>query len=162
MMTPDAAEGSVRDAEALPEELEWRIHPLMENAWRSALLIVIIVASLVGVWFWGFPGLVIPGALLLVVSVAPYLFPTRYRVTRSGIEIVFLGVRNFRGWEDFRNFYPHDVGVHLSTFKKLNALDSFRGSFIRFAPGNRESVLRFLDAHIRRPESERAKAGPEE
>ncbi|MFH1676187.1 MAG: hypothetical protein ABIC40_04100, partial [bacterium] len=78
------------------------------------------------------------------------------RMTGDGIEIVFLKLKTFRAWDEFRNFYPHDVGVHLSTFRRPSGLDPFRGSFIRFAPGNRDLVLRFLDGHIRRE-----KRGPE-
>lgn len=157
MMASDAAEGGPESSEALPDELEWRVHPFTENAWRSVLLILIIAAALVGFGSFGYPGLVILCAVFLVVSMAPYFFPTRYRMTASGIEITFVGVKSFRGWEEFRNFYPHDMGVHLSTFRKPNALDSFRGSFIRFAPGNRDIVLRFLDARIRRKPAEEAK-----
>jgi len=138
----------------LPDELAWRVHPLTESFWRSSLLLTILIAALVGVYFWtGYPGMVLLAAILLAASLAPYLFPTRYRVDCGGIEIAFLGVRNFRSWKEFRNFYPHDLGVHLSTFRVPSGLDPFRGSFIRFAPDNREIVLRFMDAHIRRAES---------
>jgi hypothetical protein len=148
--------------ETVPGEMEWRVHPLTENVWRSALLIAIIVAVCLGVWLWtGWGGLVLIAAGLLVVSVAPYLFPVRYRMTNEGIEIKFLGVRTFRSWNEFRNYYPHDVGVHLSPFRAPSGLDPFRGSFIRFAPGNRKAVLRFLDAHIKRAESARKKGESE-
>ena len=150
-----------RDNGAVPDEIEWRVHPLTENAWRSALLIIIILAVCLGVWLWtGWGGLVVIAAGLLVVSVAPYLFPVRYRMTHDGIEIKFLGVRTFRAWGEFRNYYAHDVGVHLSTFKRPSGLDSFRGSFIRFAPGKQEAVLRYLDDHIKRQDPARGESEP--
>jgi len=134
----------------------------LENAWRSALLLVIIVAVCLGVWQWtGWAGMVLIAAALLVVSVAPYIFPARYRMRRDGIEIVFLGVRTHRGWEEFKNYYPHEMGVHLSPFRRPSGLDPFRGNFIRFAPDNREAVLRFLDAHIKRGDSDPGEGGPE-
>jgi len=160
IITPGTAEDSLRDSVGQPDELEWRVHPFVENARGSVLLVAIILITLIAVWYWGYPGLVVLGALLLVVAMAPYFFPVRYHMTGRGVEIIFLGVRTFRGWEELRNFYPSDVGVHLSTFKRPNALDSFRGSFIRFAPGNREAVLRFLDAHIERTKP--AESKPEE
>jgi len=152
MENPVDFPGTFRNVEGVPEELAWRVHPLLESFWRSALLLVIILFSLLGVWcIMPIPGILLIAAVLLVVSVAPYLFPVRYLMTHEGIEINFLGVRRFRSWSEFKNFYPHDVGVHLSTFSRPVGLDAFRGSFIRFAPGNREAVLRFLDAHIKRP-----------
>ena len=138
-----------------PEEIRWRVHPFTENYFRSAVLVLIIIATCVGVWIWsGMVGMIFPALILLIVSVAPYLFPVNYRMNGDGIEIVFLKVKTFRAWDEFRNFYSHDVGVHLSTFRKPSGLDPFRGSFIRFAPGNRDIVLRFLDGHIRREKRE--------
>jgi hypothetical protein len=152
MITPGLPADCSDDIEAIPDELSWQVHLFKENAWLSVLLVAIIVVTLVGVWIWmpEYPGVVLLAAVLLVGSVAPYLFPIHYHLTDGGIEIAFLGVRTFRGWKDFRNFYPHKVGVHLSTFRRPSSLDPFRGSFIRFAPGNRDSVLRFLNAHIKR------------
>lgn len=151
MATSTEPVNELQASEALPEEIEWRVHPLFENFWRSALLIVIMAATLVGVWAWtGYGGLVLLALIFLVVSMAPYFFPTRYYLTSEGIEINFLGVKTFRAWSRYKNFYTHDVGVHLSTFTKPNGLDAFRGNFIRFAPNNRDEVLRFLNAHIRR------------
>ena len=95
-------------------------------------------------------GVATAALVLLVVSVATYLLPVEYHMTQDGIEITFVGVRRFRGWEEFRNYYPHDAGVHLSTFRRPSGLDSFRGSYIRLAPGDRDRIVRFLDVHIKR------------
>ena len=139
------------DTEAAPDEIVWRAHPLTESVWRSMLLAVIIVVACYGAWsFSGYAGMALLALVVLIVSMAPYIFPTKYRINDEGIEIVFLGVRSFRGWKEFRNFYPHEMGVHLSTFRRPNGLDAFRGSFIRFAGGNREAVLDFLDSYIER------------
>lgn len=156
------AEALVDSDEQLAQVLEWRVHPLTESFWRSVLLVFIIACALYGVWAWtNYPGLVLIGAVFLLVSMAPYLLPTTYRMSSEGIEIRFLGVRTFREWEQFRNFYPHDVGVHLSTFSRPSGLDAFRGSFIRFAPDNREAVLRFLNAHIKREKVPSGESVPE-
>lgn len=152
-----------KDTEAAPGEIRWRVHPLTENAWRSILLVVIIVATCYGVWSWtGYGGLVLLAFVFLVVSMAPFIFPTRYRMDAEGLEVIFLGVRSFRGWEEYRNFYPHDVGVHLSPFKELTRLDPFRGNFIRFTPENRRDVLDFLGRHIKKPSLQKAESGDPE
>ena len=148
-----------RESQGLPEEIRWRVHPFTENPWHSALLMVIIVLVCVGVWSWTlWGGMVTIALVLLVVSVAPYLFPTSYHLTQDGIEIRFLRAVTFRGWEELKNFYPHDVGVHLSTFRRPSGLDAFRGNYIRFGRGNREEVLRFLDDRIKREHPRRDEA----
>jgi hypothetical protein len=148
VMVPDKA--SFTD-EAGPEEIRWRVHPLTENAWKSLLLWLIIAATGIGAYQWtGWPGMGAIAVVLLVVSMAPYIFPTNYLMDVDGIEITFIGVKRFREWTEFRNFLPHKDGVHLSTFKRPNAMEAFRGSYIRFKPGNREEVLRFLEKHIKK------------
>jgi len=146
--------------DGIPDKIAWKVHPFTENFSRSSLLVVIILVSSAAVFTW-IPS--IPLALLallfLVISMGPYFFPTSYSADSNGLEIMFLGVKSFRSWDEFRNFYPHDVGVHLSTLRKPGPLDPFRGSFIRFKPGKREEILRFLGKHIKRPEIAGEKAG---
>ncbi len=150
-MTPEIASGDAGEPGALPDEIRWRVHLLTENIWKSILLAAIIAGTCFGAWQWtNWPGMALLAFVVLVVSMAPYLFPIVYRVNSEGIEIWFLRIRTFRSWEEFRNFYPHTDGVHLSTFRKPSRLDAFRGSYIRFAPGNRDLVLRFLESHIER------------
>ena len=151
MAIPVMASENPTESEAAPGKIRWRVHPLTENAWRSILLVAIILAACYGVWSWtGYGGLVLLAFAFLIVSMAPYIFPARYRMDSEGLEVIFLGVRSFRGWEEYRNFYPHDVGVHLSPFRELTRLDPFRGNFIRFSPGNRDEVIKFLDRYIDR------------
>jgi len=144
------------------DEISWRVHVLRENYLRSALLIVIILLVSVGVWYWTeTPLFVLFTVGILVVSTAPYFFPIEYRLNRDGIEITFVGVKTFRSWDEYRNFYPHDIGAHLSTFRRSNFLDSFRGNFIRFDPARREDILRFLCEHIEGTKSREGKDQPE-
>lgn len=148
LVTPAMASENPLETEG---EIRWRVHPLTENAWRSLLLVVIIIATCYGVWSWtGYGGLAIIGFVFLVVAMAPYIFPTRYFMNGEGLEVIFLGVRTFKGWEEYKAFYPHEDGVHLSPFRKLTALDSFRGNYIRFDKGNRKDVIGFLGSHIKK------------
>lgn len=160
-MTPAMESVHAPNRKKVPEEMAWRVHPLAESVWRSALLIGIITVTCIGAWlFTGWPGMAIVALIVLVISLAPYLFPVHYRMDSRGIEIVFLGVRSLRAWEELKNFYPHDVGVHLSTFRRPSGLDAFRGSFIRFAPGNGKLVLKFLEKHIKRDQGESGSGKP--
>ena len=129
----------------------WMVHPMVEHPFQGALLIGIITFFTWAIWagfgrFYGILTLVV-----LALSMGPFFLPTSYELDGEGIEITSLFViRHYRPWRDFRNFYVHDVGVHLSTFAKPSRLDAFRGSFIRFAPGNRKQVIAFLNEHIKR------------
>jgi len=140
------------DIDGVPDQISWSVHPFTENAGKSVLLVLIILATCVGVFTWvPYVSAVIIALAFLVVSMAPYLFPTHYHADGNGLEIRFIGAKTFRSWDVFRNFYPHDVGAHLSTLRKPGPLDPFRGSFIRFEPGRREEIIAFLEKYIRRP-----------
>ena len=133
------------------ETLRWKVHPVAERPGHGALLIGIIGFCTYLFWsgfgqFYGIFALVV-----LVAAMAPFFLPTVYKLDEEGIEITSLFVvRHFRPWGEYRNFYTHNVGVHLSTFSKPSRMDAFRGNFIRFTPGNREQVIAFLDEHIKR------------
>jgi len=149
-VNPVMASEKATNNDSGPEELEWRVHPLVENVWKSVLLVVIIITvSILAYQGTGWPGMGVIAILLLTVSMAPYIMPTSYRMDADGIEITFVGVKRFREWAEFRNYLPHHDGVHLSTFRKPNAMEAFRGSYIRFDPCNRDEVLEFLEKHIK-------------
>jgi hypothetical protein len=157
-----AENGSQLDDGGNGKTISWRVHPIVERPGQGVLLIGIIIICTWAFWkgfgqFFGILSLVV-----LVLSMAPFFLPTSYRLDEDGIEITSLFfIRHFRPWSGFRNFYTHNVGVHLSTFIKPSRLDAFRGSFIRFAPGNRRQVIAFLNEHIkrtRRPEETDDKA----
>jgi hypothetical protein len=146
-----AENGSQSDGEGAGKSLRWRIHPVVERPGQGVLLIGIIglCSWVFWVWFGQFYGIF--SLVVLGLSMASFFLPTTYELDEEGIEIIsLLVVRHFRPWSEFRNFYVHDVGVHLSTFSKPSRLDAFRGNFIRFTPSNREQVVAFLNEHIER------------
>jgi hypothetical protein len=132
-----------------PVELRWRVHLLTENLWKSALMLIIIGLSLYGAWLWtGLLYMVLAGGLLMMAFLGSYFFPVDYRLDENGIDIRILGVTTSKKWDEFRNYYAHSDGAHLSTFKRPGPLDSFRGNYIRYSPGDREKILGYLDEYI--------------
>lgn len=139
------------DDEVAGKEFSWTVHPVAERPWQGVLLIGIIGFCTWLFWsgfgqFYGIFCLVV-----LLLAMAQFFIPTRYDLDEEGIEITsFFVVRHFRPWSDYRNFYDHKIGAHLTTFRRPSRLDAFRGNFIRFAPGNRKQVLAYLDEYIKR------------
>jgi hypothetical protein len=124
--------------------LSWRSHPVVDDFPRSVLLVAAVAASCVaaGVCFGG-AGYGLLAAALLGGSFARYFVPTRYELNRTGVSVRFLGQTRAVAWGDVRRVSVHREGVHLSPFEQPSRLDSFRGTFLRFA-GNAEEVVSFV------------------
>ena len=91
--------------------------------------------------------------VMILGMTAPLYLPARYTLDESGVTVHFMGVPSKRRWEHYRNFYPHEHLVHLTTMPRPSALDPFRGHSV-FFNGNREAVLEFVGEHVKRRESE--------
>lgn len=87
--------------------------------------------------------------VLMLGMTAPLYLPAHYRLDDKGVTVSFAGVPSVRRWEHYRNFYPHQRLVHLTTLPRPSALDPFRGHSLCFN-GNRDEVLAFLEQHVRK------------
>lgn len=116
---------------------------------------------MIALFFVAFGALGWISAVLLPAALAKWFLPTRYELGPEGLAIRFLGITTRAPWSRFRRFYPHSVGVHLSTFEVPSPLDPFRGLFLRFR-GNREDVVARLEkAGLKRGEKKTSAAvGP--
>ncbi len=133
-----AAAGTVR----------WRSHPLVDDYPRSLALVAIVIAVCVGVWI-SFDSLVLAAlsAAVLVGSLARYFAPTHYELNDAGISVRFLGHVRRVAWGDVRRHWVAREGVELSPFARPSRLESFRGTFLRFA-GNRDEVVSFVESQM--------------
>jgi hypothetical protein len=141
---PDAAE----DERVLAE---WRLHLFSMNPGKSVAAAVVCAAALVLVHFaFASPWLTVLGGLILVGSLADWLFPITYRLTTRGAGYTNFVFRKRIAWDDVRSTYLADFGVKLSPFSRRTRLDAFRGVVVRFSggregvPGNREDVIRIV------------------
>jgi hypothetical protein len=107
-----------------------------------------VIAVCVGVWIsFDSAGFAALAAAFLVASLARYFVPTDYELDASGASVRFLGHLRRVGWGDVRRFFVAPEGVQLSPFARPSRLESFRGTFLRFA-GNRDEVVRFVEDQV--------------
>jgi hypothetical protein len=129
--------------------LSWTSWPLRDDYPRSLALVGILIGVSVAIGFsFESAGFGAFSLAVLVFSLARYLAPTRYDLDERSVRVRFAGPARARPWSDFRAFYPHKDGVHLSPFPRPSPLDPFRGVYLRFA-GNRAEVLAFVADRVR-------------
>jgi hypothetical protein len=142
------SQGAEEKARAVAERLRWRSHPVVDDYPRSLLLVAAVVAVCVGVWIsFDSAGYAALAAAFLAGSLARYFAPTDYELDGDGASVRFLGHLRRVGWGAVRRFFVAHEGVQLSPFERPSRLESFRGTFLRFA-GNRDEVVRFVEAQV--------------
>ena len=114
---------------------EWISHPLRQNL-SKALLFWIVAGLALGVVYAAFRqiGWVILAAVFLTGSLRDFLFPTRYRLTTSGIEARQKIGKVVRKWSDFKRADFDRNGVFLSPFARPRRLENYRGLFLPYPP----------------------------
>jgi len=130
------------------ETLRWRSHPIVDDYPRSVLLVTAVLAACVAMHMaFGGVGYALLAAAFFAVSLGRYFLPTDYELDQDGATVRFLGtVRRVR-WEEVRRTLLHKEGVQLSPFETPSRLESFRGTFLRFA-GNADEVVSFVESQI--------------
>lgn len=92
--------------------------------------------------------LAILSVVVLGLSVAPFLLPTRYTMTEDGIEAERALGRRARAWKDLRRVeIGRDVAL-VSPFAKPNWLDRQRGVLLLLDGGDRERIIGILKERI--------------
>jgi hypothetical protein len=128
--------------------IEWTIYPIKRNWKVSAGLIFLLVILCMAIYF-SFDSLtfLLLSAVILICSLSPFFFPTKYILQHDCIVIRSL-LRTFsKQWDFFKSYYPDKNGVLLSPFLSPSRLENFRGVYIRF-DNNRTEVLDFIGRKI--------------
>ena len=102
------------------------------------LLVVGIHASFMDGYLTGL------SVLILLGSLAPFYFPTSYRMTEDGISIRTVTGSREKTWDLYRRWQADRYGVLLSPFDRPSRLDRFHGLNLRFDTLDRERVLDFI------------------
>jgi hypothetical protein len=91
------------------------------------------------------------GLAILLLSLSPYFFPTRYRIDASGIEAAsFFGVRR-RNWTALRTYADDRRGVTVSPYRGRHWLETHRGIRLLYGPGaGRDAVVGALATRLER------------
>lgn len=131
------------------DEIEYIYNPFKKRPVKGviALLVLMLFAYLAAMEF----NSVLMGVILFCagfMSLSSFYFSARYRLSKSGVERQFLGVKESRAWDYFRSVYVGDGGILLSPFRGRNFLEKFRGFEIPFDGDNR-LILAFVKSKIR-------------
>lgn len=116
--------------------LAWKVHLLREQPTKLLLVIPVAALSLVasrvffGTFSFGFIAL-----LLVMASLAEYVFPIRYQLDSQGAQARTLTGFTRIEWRRVKKYYLDDGGIKLSPLSRQTRLEAYRGVYLRF--GNR-------------------------
>jgi hypothetical protein len=131
-------------------EVKWECFPARSHPGRTIGASIFILSFLVLVYFiYGFWWTCF-AILIFFLTLNSYFIPQRYRLNSDGVRVDHIIYRSERPWQEFRNFYPTKNGVVLSTFRRRNFLDNFRGLHL-LLPEDRKPILEFIEHQIKGP-----------
>lgn len=130
------------------KRLTWVHHPAKEKPLLLAFAAgVIALFSAAIIMADGDLPMAIISALILVVSIAPFLVPTRYTLTQNRVVQSMPGFTRERRWQELVRIQRRGDGIFLSPFAKTSFLDGRRGLLLR--GGDQEKILQFCQEQIR-------------
>ena len=127
----------------------WEVHPLRQEKASKSLSLIVIVATVSWstAYSFGHFGYGLLSLCVLVLSMAHYFFPSRYKLDEIGVSRDILGRQTRRVWTEFRRVDTRSNGLFLSPFARPSRLDSFRGFFLPFhAEG--DQVVYYVQQHV--------------
>ncbi len=131
--------------------MEWTAHPARKRPQDVMLAVCVVTltawAVLIGL---GSPWLALVAACLLVVAIAPFLLPTRYRLDADGIAERRLWMTRSRRWADLRRIDVGRGAALVSPYGQPRWLDRYRGIIVYFDGAERDAVIRALEERIAR------------
>jgi hypothetical protein len=111
----------------------WITHPARRQPDKVALVSsVVLISAWTVLVTLGSPYLALLAAIILVLAVTPFLFPTRHRLGDDGVEVTRLGNRRYRRWPELRRAQIGRDGALLSPFARRSWLDRYRGVVLSF------------------------------
>lgn len=136
------------------EVLEWTCHPLKRKPLASAAVVLFIITVGVAIYLTTYSRLfTVLGLVILLMSLAKFFFPTRFKLSDRGIAIKTTTQTLFKDWKIYRSCYPDKKGILLSPFVEPSRMENFRGLYVMFE-GNADEVTSFVRQRIRRAHPE--------
>ncbi len=128
--------------------MSWRTHPFRHHRLRGLFGLTVVLACLGLVQAWAHsPLLTLLGGVLFLLTLWPFYFPVRYRLTDTGIEVDYgLWRRSWR-WNRFQVYVPLKGAVMLSPFRQPHPLERYRGLQLPCA-GREAEVHGVLASHL--------------
>lgn len=113
--------------------LTWTAHPARRRPEQLALAAAVVLLSTWVVLVTLGSGLLAAlAAVFLIASIAPFLFPTHYRLDDAGVEERRLVARRFRAWADLRRLQIGPGAALVSPFARPSWMDRYRGFVLYF------------------------------
>jgi hypothetical protein len=129
--------------------LAWKVHLLKEEPAKVLLIAPVVFASLLACYIIFRNPLPLAVILFLFASsLAEYLFPIHYEISRRGASMRTPFGRTYIGWDRVNKCYVDDRGIKLSPLGKPGRLEAYRGVYLRFgdrAYEVKETVRRMRD-----------------
>lgn len=134
--------------------LSWTAHPARRRPQDALLAAFVVLATayavLVGL---GSALLAALAAVLITLSIAPFLLPTRYRIDGERLSERRLLVHRSRPWSELRRVEVGAAAARVSPYARPRWLDRYRAiTVILPAPGDgadRAEVVRALRERVR-------------
>ena len=135
--------------------LAWTAHPARRRP-RDLALVAAVLFLTTGAVLVSFESLFMTAlaAVIVVLSIASFLFPTHYRLSEEGIEERRLGMRRARRWVDLRRLEIGRGAALVSPFARKSWLDRSRGFLLLFDGADRQAVIAELERRIGRGREE--------
>jgi hypothetical protein len=131
-------------------DLRWTAHPAKRRPRDVALVAMVVLFSawavMVGLHSAFLAAL---AAVILLISVSPFLVPTHYRLGDDGVEERRLGRRRFRAWSELRRVQVGRGAALVSPFARKHWLERYRGLLLYLDGADRDAVIAALRTYIK-------------
>jgi len=112
--------------------LEWEVHPLVSRRQTTIKMIIIaLIAYTVAYFLFGAAGVVLSIAFTIFPS-APYIFPTRYVLTRKGVHLINWIARDRNSWLSYESYVLFPDAVQLIFSPRTLSGKLLRGNILFF------------------------------
>lgn len=129
-------------------ELVWRAHPLRERLLAGSFTSLLILGLAFAVSLtmespiWG-----ILSAVVLVLALYRFYFPSSFEIDSDGISARYLFSRKRYEWARVRRFLWDHRGAYLSTRGRSSRMDAFNGLTVLFGT-HRAEVMKLIRRHM--------------
>ena len=115
-----------------PEVAQWRIHRAARYPARAVVALVVILLALFAIQAIGRSTLLtILAAVLLIGSIADYLFPTVYTLDKDGAHARHVFSHRLLPWSRVRRVYLRRNGIKLSPLVVAGWVEPYRGVLLQ-------------------------------
>jgi hypothetical protein len=140
---------------AQPEPTTWTVHLAARRPGRAIAAVLVILCGLAAVHLLGHSwAITAVAAVLLLGSIAEFLFPVTYTLDAAGAHARYLASRRIIPWAQVRRVYLGRNRIKLSPLAAPGWAENYRGVLLRMA--DRDAVLAQVTAWL-----EAAGAAPE-